>query len=225
MKKYIAACALLATDLSAYTAQDAALVKEMITDEIYGITGWCSVAKAIELIDLILVVEPEVYVEIGVYEGASFFPAAAALKFLGKGTAFAVDPWDTFECVRYFDPVLDEKQWKWWASIDLEKAYKNFKRMLNIYRLEGVSKILRKTSLEAASEFDAIDILHLDGDHSEAMSVKDVETYLPKVRQGGYVWLNDSLWKERAAAVDLLLEACDVVKVIESANCILFRKR
>jgi len=225
MKKILFVFSLWIGSLQSYTLDDVENLKGQITYVLYGITGWCSENKAMEFIDLILEVKPEVYVEIGVYEGASFFPAVSTLRFLGRGIAYAIDPWDTYECIRYYDRVVDEKQWRWWASIDLEKAFTSFQRLLSTYQLEGVTKVLRKTSMEAAAEIRGIDILHIDGDHSETMSLKDVQVYLPKVRSGGYIWLNDSLWRERAEAVDLLLEYCDVVKVIESANCVLFKKR
>ncbi len=225
MKPILLGFFLSAASLRAYTTQDVENLKGQIAYILYGITGWCSENKAMEFVDLVLETKPKVYVEIGVYEGASFFPAAMALKFLGSGIAYAVDPWDTYECIRYYDKIQDEAQWRWWASIDLDKAYGHFLRLLNTYHLEGCSRVLRKTSVEAAAEIGEIDILHLDGDHSETMSLKDVQVYLPKVKSGGYIWLNDALWRERGDAVDFLLEFCDVAKVIESANCVLFKKR
>ena len=71
---------------------------------------------------------------------------------------------------------------------------------------------------------DCIDILYIDGNHSEPASMKDVMLYLPKVRQGGYIWYNDSIWPERQEALDLLSEECEVVKLIDDGNCILFKK-
>jgi len=223
---------LFAFSMHAFTPDEVDHLKERVLDAYIPTPmgdrvpmGWCSTEKALSFIDLTLEVKPQVCVEIGVFEGASLFPVAAALQFLKRGVVIAIDPWDFYECIRYYDPIADEELYRWWAAIDFEKAYHNFIYYHKYFKIDRYCKILRKTSVEAAEEIDAIDILHLDGDHSEFMSLKDVQLYLPKVRSGGYIWLNDALWKERGEAVDLLLEFCDVVKIIDGANCLLFKKR
>jgi len=49
-----------------------------------------------------------------------------------------------------------------------------------------------------------IDILHIDGNHEEESSCKDVELYLPRVKKGGYVWFDDANWHQTQKAINLL---------------------
>jgi len=97
--------------------------------------------------------------------------------------------------------------------------------MISHHGFEEYCLVLRSTSEQAVAAIGDIDILYLDGCHDEAVAAQDVKLYLPKVRPGGYIWINDSLWAALQPAIDLLLESCDFVKLIDGGNCILFRKR
>lgn len=200
-------------------------MKQTVARILPTLEGWCSKEKAMAFIDLILEVKPETYVEIGVFGGSSVFPAASALKFLEKGLLIAIDPWDKIECIKYFDPIEDAEHLKWWGNLNINYIYYAYLNMLKKYDLEAYVTTIRATSENAIELIDEIDILYIDGNHSEEVSCLDVRLYLPKVRAGGYIWYNDALWKDRQEAIDLLMEECDVVKVIEDGNCLLFKKR
>ena len=187
--------------------------------------GWCSREKAERLMDLVLKEKPKVCVEIGVFEGASVFPIATTLQFLGGGVIYCIDPWDRMEAIRYFNPTEDKESIEWWEKVNFERIYKNFQRFINIRKLNEYCVILRKSSSDAAEDIkEPIDFLHIDGNHSEIISLLDVRTYLPKVRSGGYICYNDCFWPERIAAMDLLSESCEFVRFINKDNCILLRK-
>lgn len=200
-------------------------LKRQVCEVLPSLEGWCSKEKALHFIDLVLEVKPEVYVEIGVFGGSSVFPVASALKFLDHGTIIGIDPWDKLECIKYFDPIDDSANLQWWGKINLFYIYFTYLNMVRNYGLEKYVKTLKMTSEKAASEIDAIDILYIDGNHSETVSTQDVQLYLPKVRSGGYIWMNDALWTTTQEAVSLLTDACEIVKTIDKENCILFRKR
>lgn len=200
-------------------------VKEAVYDALPEILGWCSKEKASHFIDLVLEVKPELCVEIGVFGGASLLPVGAALDFLGHGTVVAIDPWDKIECIRYLDPDADKKNLLWWAHLNLDHIYFGFLNLLRQFELEKICVVLRATSKKGSSMIGPIDILHIDGNHYEKVVIEDVKLYLPKVRPGGYIWLNDAGWSSLQPAVSLLLESCDVVKAIDNGNCVLFRKR
>jgi len=201
------------------------VLKQEVCKVLPTLEGWCSKAKAVGFIDLVLETKPELCVEIGVFGGSSLFPVASALKYLGKGVVIGIDPWDKIECIKHFDPVEDAEDLKWWGLLNINYIYQSYIHMLKKYKLEEYVETIRATSEEAAHSIDHIDILYLDGNHSEFCSIQDVELYLPKVRSGGYIWMNDTLWKERQDAVELLAESCDVVRLIDNGNCVLFKKR
>lgn len=226
MKKITGLCLALLfsfTTLQAESSVDA--LKQRVLNVLPYLEGWCSREKALNFIDLVLEVQPDLCVEVGVFGGSSLFPVASALKFLGEGMIIGIDPWDRMECLRYCDPAKDRAHMDWWGKINLTYVYYSYLNMLRRYELEEQVSTLKVTSEKAAPEVGEIDILYLDGNHSEYATVLDVKLYLPKVRSGGYIWLNDTLWDSIQPAVDLLLESCDAIKLIDSGNCILFRKR
>ncbi len=189
--------------------------------------GWCTEEKASNFIDLVLEVKPKVCAEVGVYGGSSLFPVAMALKFLTSGVVIGIDAWDRLECIKYFDAIHDMVNLSWWGTVNLYHVYNCYLNMIKTHMLDTYCITKKMHSFKAAMELDnmSIDILHLDGNRAETISAKEVELYLPKVVSGGYIWLTDSLCGEKQLAVDLLMEACDVIKTIDNGNCILFKKR
>lgn len=200
-------------------------LKERVGYFLPSVQGWCSYEKAMNFMDLVFATKPKLCVEIGVYGGSSLFPVASALKLLGEGLIVGIDPWDKLECIKYFDPVAEAADMEWWGKVNLSFIYSTYIVMLKRFELEDVVITMKTTSEKAAKVLDQIDILYIDGNHSEAMMTQDVRLFLPKVRPGGYIWFNDALWRQAQKAVDLLSEECEVVKFIDNGNCILFQKK
>ncbi len=223
MKRFIVIFLLLVSFVKADAQVDS--LKAKVLAALPSLEGWCSQEKALAFIDLTLEVKPKVYVEIGVFGGRSIFPVASALKFLGQGIVIGIDPWDKVEAIKYYDPVEDQTNLQWWAKVNFYYVYSSYLSMLKKYDLEKFCKTIRASAEEAVSEIESIDILYLDGNHCEEPSLQDVTLYLPKVKSGGYIWMNDTLWPERQAAAEMLLQECDAVKLIDNGNCILFKKR
>lgn len=200
-------------------------LKQHVASVIPTLQGWCTQEKAAAFIDLILEIKPEVCVEIGVYAGSSLFPVASALQFLDHGIVIGIDAWDKLECIKHFDPNDDEAHLNWWGKLNIDAFYYLYLNTLRQYDLEDYCITMRATSERAAPAIGSIDFLHIDGNHSEVVSAKDVELYLPKVRTGGYICINDTLWPQMQKAVELLMDFCDPVQVIDNGNAILFQKR
>ena len=192
------------------------------------IPGWCSREKAEKMMDLILETQPAICVEIGVFGGSSIYPTALALKYQGSGVVYAIDPWATTECTKGYEP--NDPNYQWWSQINLEQIFQGFKHMLNAFHLDPHCHILRMTSREALATFEdnSIDILHIDGNHSEESALADIQLYFPKVKAGGYVWFDDVNWVSTNKAVAFLSKNSEVVKEksIEATGtfCMLFRK-
>ncbi|HSX11231.1 MAG TPA: class I SAM-dependent methyltransferase [Chlamydiales bacterium] len=218
-------CAILLGSFSLLCGDQVEELKEDVCDILPDVDGWCSEEKALNFIDLVLEVKPNLCVEIGVFAGASLIPVASALKYLGHGMIIAIDPWDKVECIRYLDPDKDRKDLQWWGDIRIDHIYFAYLNNLRRYELDKVCLTLRATSEKVAPLIGAIDILYIDGNHYEDIVKRDVELYGSKVRPGGYIWLNDAKWPGMKAAVELLEQSCDVVKSIENGSCVLFQKR
>ncbi len=172
------------------------------------IPGWCVYEKANKLMELIYETHPNVVVEIGVFGGSSVYPMAEALRYQNHGVIHAIDPWRAQDCQVGYSP--DNANYQWWTSVDLEKIYKDFVKMIKHCHLTNFCNVIRATSLEAANSFadESIDILHIDGNHTENAAFLDAQLFFPKVKRGGYIWFDDVNWSTTKKAVMYLLEKC-----------------
>lgn len=187
--------------------------------------GWCTEEKVNQLMDLIYDVKPKTCVEIGVFGGSSVYPIAAALKYCSSGLIHAIDPWSVQECLKGYS--ADDPNYKWWASINLDEIFSDFMKKMQHYQVNAYCVILRKTSEEAVHHFEdeSIDILHIDGNHTEAIALNDIKLYFPKVKTGGYIWFDDVNWTSTAKAVKFLMQNCNGYdKTRSTSSCLLFRK-
>lgn len=177
-------------------------------------SGWCPQEKAKRIMDVIFNNSSEICVEVGVYGGSSFFPIAAALAFTKHGMAYAIDPWYNNPCLEGYQKDVDEKIFKYWGKIDLEKVMQKFIKDMRRNDLDSNYTVMRCCSSEAAPLFEdaSIDFLHIDGNHSEEASVNDVITWLPKVKSGGVICFDDAWWESTQKAIKLLLESCEFLK-------------
>lgn len=201
-------------------------VRHYVQHYLPSIQGWCSQEKAKKFIDLLLTIKPDVCVEIGTYAGSSIFPVACTLKYLQHGTAVAIDAWDKLEAIKYFEPETASLALEYWGKINLDQAYYAYLNLLRAHDLTDYCITLRTTSEKAASILNHnIDFLYIDGNHSQAVSMKEVELYLPKVRSGGYICVNDPLDIELQNAIDAFLETCDFIEFFDGNRALLMRKR
>jgi predicted O-methyltransferase YrrM len=188
------------------------------------IRGWCNPEKAEKMMDLIFDTHPKICVEIGVFGGSSIYPTACALKYLNEGKVHAIDPWSNEECTKGYSPT--DPNYIWWNKVPQEEIYRGFKDMLHRYKLVPFCTILRMTSQQAVDQFqdETIDILHIDGNHTELVALKDVQLFLPKVKKGGYIWFDDTNWSSTKRAIMHLAEHCSFDETRSTKTCFLFQK-
>lgn len=165
------------------------------------IEGKCPPEKAEKMMDLIYEIHPAVCVELKIFEGASIFPTASALKYQGQGKVFAIDPWGSEDTI-----------------------FLQFKLMLHGFHLFDVCEIMRMTTARASFFFEngSIDILHINGNPSEALN--DIKMFLPKVKPGRYIWLNNSHWASLQPALQYLSEHCTLDSTRSTTTCLLYEK-
>lgn len=188
------------------------------------VPGWCSTDKATRMMDLIHTFKPEVCVEIGVFGGSSIYPTATALKFNGKGIVYAIDPWSHKDCQEGYDAT--DPNHVWWSSIDLDKIYRDFLTLLANRQLKQYCQPMRMRGDEAVSHFkdESIDLLHIDGNHSEEAALADAILWLPKIKKGGFIWFDDVNWTSTSLAVSYLLEHGQLLDEYSSSLDILIQK-
>jgi predicted O-methyltransferase YrrM len=152
--------------------------------------GWCSEHKAEILVSLVFKTKPQIIVEIGVYGGKSLLPMAYALKINQKGVIYGIDPWDHVESVKGLQQV---EHVTFWEYLNHQKIKQQLIENIYNFSLHSQVVLIQSTS-EAAAPINDIDLLHIDGNHSDALSYLDVTKWVPLVKRGGYIILDDMNW-------------------------------
>jgi hypothetical protein len=199
--------------------------KEKVLSHQNKVWGWCTQDKATRLMDLIYDTHPSTCVEIGVFGGSSIYPTACALKYQRQGVVWAIDPWTSDCATEGYDP--GNANYEWWSNLDYEQVYQHFEYIRRRFKIVDYSKVLRMTSQEALPYFEdsTIDILHIDGNHSELSALHDAQMWYPKIKPGGYIWFDDTLWSTTGQGFQYLIEqGCILIDQTDDKNCCLLRK-
>jgi predicted O-methyltransferase YrrM len=154
-------------------------------DHVPKIEGWCTPLKGCHLANLTFKLKPKVAVEIGVFAGKSLLPIALALKEIGFGKVIAIDPWSSKESQKGYS----QEDYEWWGKIDHEDIFRKFNQLIERFELRGHVEVWRTTS-DLATPPEFVDLLHIDGQHTE-QAIRDVARYASKVRRGGMVVMDD----------------------------------
>src|SRR4051812_20298701 len=160
-------------------------------------------------------------VEIGVHRGRSLVALAVAERAVG-GHAWGIDP---YVLRAYPDRTMGGAApagvEEWLREHDFDAAHDDALRAIAGNRLEGSCTLLRLTSADAAPRFGpgTIGLLHVDGNHSEDAVRDDLERYLPRVRPGGIVVVDDISWGSVRRAAEPLLAGAEIVfELVDKEN-------
>lgn len=203
-------------------------ILEQVKAILPSIHGWCSYEKAAKFIEIITEQKPLLCVEIGVFGGSSLIPQALALK-PHAGVVVGIDPWQNDAAL---ESMIDETHKEWWSNLNLEQIYSHCKENITKYKVESNCQLIRDKSENVVSNFHdgSIDLLHIDGNHSEDLSYKDATLYLPKVKSGGFIFFDDIYWTEgdnyatTRKAITYLLAECEKVNIVNN-DCLILRKK
>ncbi len=196
--------------------RDSKSIRERTLEYSSGLEGWCSKGKAGILFDLVLKTKPKTIVEIGVWGGKSLIPMAVALKANKKGKIYGIDPWDPYASI---EEVKEEVNRNYYLSVDHEWILLGLIDAIDYIHMGNHIELIRSTSINAPL-IEEIDILHVDGNHSNKTSMEDVHKWVPLVKNGGWVIFDDMTWHENgvnttAQAVHWLDANCVRLAVFE----------
>lgn len=123
--------------------------------------------------------QPNLIVELGTHYGCSYFSFAQAIKdFRIKSTLYGIDTWkgDDYTKNDYRDDI-----------------FRTFKETLDKYYDTYRCLYLQTTFDAALGKFadESIDLLHIDGSHNYDDIRHDFESWLPKVKKDGVIFLHD----------------------------------
>lgn len=131
------------------------------------------------LFGLARAIKPSVCVEIGSARGLSACYVGLALKELGAGHLYAIDPHMRTD----------------WNDQDSVDTYRLMQRNLRAFGVANCVTIIREYSDKAAAGWDRqIDLIFIDGDHSYEGVKRDWDLFVPHLREFGVVIFHDTLW-------------------------------
>jgi Methyltransferase domain len=142
---------------------------------IYGVGAWTSHLHF--AYDLVAVMKPAMLVELGVDRGESYFAFCQSATENQTGTrCFGIDTWQGDQHAGGYDETT-------FAQVSAH----------NRANYEMFSTLIRASFEDALERFEpeSIDLLHIDGLHTESAVRRDVDAWLPKVRPGGLILLHD----------------------------------
>lgn len=182
--------------------------KELLTQLIPTMEGWLSAERSHEMYELVRTTGATSLVEIGVFGGRSLLAQGLALRDQGRGIIIGIDPWKKEVTLA----ETDDEQAAWWREVDLHKIHNGCMEALWAQGLDEHVLVLRACSHHCHEIIPRLDILYIDGSHTETSSCRDVELYLPKVKQNGYVWFDDADWDTTQKALGMLDAKCKLVR-------------
>jgi predicted O-methyltransferase YrrM len=175
--------------------------------------GWDGkTERSFRMAGLIAQEQPEVVVEIGVFGGASLIPMAMALKVNGHGIIYGIDPYDMELIIR--ELAQEDNPASWWVKQDMDVVRNDTLKAIEEFGLSEQVGMIRFESNKCHYLFEktGIDVLHIDGAHTEKAVMDDVKNYATKVHVGGYIWMDDTHFKSLEKPLKLLETFADCVE-------------
>ena len=153
----------------------AELPSQRFQPRVYGVGAWTD--HLYFAYDLVATLRPKVLVELGTDRGESYFAFCQSVAENQTNTrCFAIDTWRGDQQAGGYDETT-------FSEISEHNAQ----------HYGAFSTLLRCTFDDALDRFanETIDLLHLDGLHTEEAVRRDFETWLPKIRPGGILLMHD----------------------------------
>lgn len=135
------------------------------------------------------------FLELGVHQGESFLPVAWSFGERG-GYSYGVDPYRRADATGTELPAtLDNEVDDFVPLTDHDPMYHTVLERQLQFGLERSSTIIRNTSQSAVELFTAAaikpDLIHIEGNHETVFVMADVEAYVPLLKDGGVLVIDD----------------------------------
>ncbi len=169
----------------------------------FTLPGWCTPDKARVLVRLAKD-HPGRCVELGVHGGRSFVALAMGLRLAGSGRIDGIDSYAAADCLEGDQSDVDKKLWG--QDTDYEGLLRAALEGLARHGLDGHACIARMRGDDAVRTYDdgSLGLIHLDGNHSELVSCRDVAAWLPKMAPSA-IWIaDDTNWPSMQKALGML---------------------
>lgn len=169
----------------------------------FALPGWCTPDKAKRLMRIAKWRAPEIAVEVGVHGGRSLVALAMGVKFAGLGHIDGIDSYSAVDCLEGEQSDVDKQLW---SATEYETLHTSALSGLTLHDLNDAARIVRKRADDAVHDYadGSIDLIHLDGNHSELVSCRDVATWLPKMRSISTWICDDTNWASMKKALGML---------------------
>jgi hypothetical protein len=153
---------------------------------------------------LVLEHENPLCVELGVFGGRSLLPIAMAAR-ARNGNAVGIDAWSKEACEQGVNDIANTD---WWNNIDYDFFYNYTVKVMSDAGVSATTSLIRSKSADAVDYYTSktISVLHQDSNHSEEVTVEEVNLWYDKVKIGGYWIFDDTDWPTTQTAQSLLLE-------------------
>ncbi len=127
--------------------------------------------------DIVEALKPSLLVELGTYQGLSYFTFCQSVKEHDLNTiCYAVDTWEGDEHVDSYDESIFKA-----VSQHNREHYYGFSYLLQMYFDEAIKHFNNET----------VDLLHIDGCHTYESINNDFHNWFSKVKPGGIIILHD----------------------------------
>jgi len=188
----------------------------LIKQDALDIGGRCPINKGEVIKSLVQKTNAKICVEIGVFKGSSLMYFIESLMKT-NGKVFGIDP---YKISNFVNNIPDQKVHTMVYDVlfkeqeTLDTIYNNLVKIIEENNLSNFVKIYRQTSEECIENFEpnSIDILHIDGNHDEEFVTKDILNYLPLVKKGSFIIMDDITWIGVKNSINNhLVDNCDLV--------------
>jgi predicted O-methyltransferase YrrM len=182
-------------------------IDALIDAQITSLPGWCDAHKAKRIARVAIEMTAlggERAVELGVYGGRSLIALALGLQLAGRGTIDGIDSWSREDNLEGDQAEVYVKLWG--QDTNYEECLRHTLDGVQRFGVQDFARVVRKRTDEAATDYEngSIDLIHLDSNHTELVSCRDMTTWLPKMASKSIFIADDTNWPSMQRALGIL---------------------